>query len=271
MSSETIYLLVRADDIGMAHAVNQACIDTYQNGIMRSVELMPICSWFPEAVKLLHENPQCDVGVHLALTSEWDNMKWRPLTQAKSLVTADGYFYQAYNKRETDSDEITFRDIAWDIHEIETELRAQLDFTLKHVPWCSHLGIHMGGARVDPKIQALQAQLEAEYDLLSVDLSAYGFGRFRGFGEQTQSLSPAEKEQHLLDRLENLGPGKWLFVDHPAYDTPEMRALYHKGYENVAIDRQGVTHAWTSERVKAVIERRRIKLISYADVKNGVV
>ena len=34
MSTEPIYLVVRADDLGMAQAVNQACIDTYQNGIM---------------------------------------------------------------------------------------------------------------------------------------------------------------------------------------------------------------------------------------------
>jgi len=50
-----------------------------------------------------------------------------------------------------------------------------------------------------------------------------------------------------------------------------MRALHHPGYENVAADRQGVTAAWTSEKVKGVIARREIKLVSYGDVKNGLV
>ena len=44
-----------------------------------------------EAVRLLKENPGLDVGVHLALTSEWDNVKWRPLTAAPSIVDEDGY------------------------------------------------------------------------------------------------------------------------------------------------------------------------------------
>jgi hypothetical protein len=43
-----------------------------------------------------------------------------------------------------------------------------------------------------------------------------------------------------------------------------MRSIGHKGYENVAADRAGVTHAFTSARVKEVILRRKIALISYA-------
>jgi hypothetical protein len=46
-----------------------------------------------------------------------------------------------------------------------------------------------------------------------------------------------------------------------------MRAIGHKGYENVAAHRAGVTHAFTSARVKKVIAERNIELISYADLK----
>ena len=38
-----------------------------------------------------------------------------------------------------------------------------------------------------------------------------------------------------LPMLEGLGPGTWLFVDHPAFDDPEMRAGHHVGYEDVAV------------------------------------
>lgn len=62
-----IYLLVSGDDIGSSHAANLGCIESYQNGIMQSVELMPVCPWFPEAVKMLKDNPDLDVGIHLAL------------------------------------------------------------------------------------------------------------------------------------------------------------------------------------------------------------
>lgn len=81
-------LIIRGDDIGSCHAANVACIRAYKEGIMTSVELMVPCSWFPEAVKLLNENPGLDVGVHLIMTSEWENFKWRPLTWAPSLTDA---------------------------------------------------------------------------------------------------------------------------------------------------------------------------------------
>jgi hypothetical protein len=73
---------------------------------------------------------------------------------------------------------------------------------------------------------------------------------------------------NLIDGLEKIGPGSYLFVDHPAYDTPEIQALGHKGYYDVARNRDGVTKSWTDERVKEVIRRRGIQLISYADLKN---
>ena len=50
--------------------------------------------------------------------------------------------------------------------------------------------------------------------------------------------------------------------------TPELRAIHHIGYEDVAADRQGVTDAWTSEKVKAAIEEYGVQSISYKDLKS---
>ena len=86
-----------------------------------------------------------------------------------------------------------------------------------------------------------------------------------GFGGSAKTAE--QKEQDLIAVLETLGPGQWLIVEHPAFDTPEMRAIGHKGYENVAADRDGVTKAFTSQRVKEVIQRRGIRLMSYGDLK----
>ena len=78
--------------------------------------------------------------------------------------------------------------------------------------------------------------------------------------------TPAEKVETFARMLEALGPGTWLFVDHPAYDVPEMRAVHHAGYEDVAVDRQGVVEAWTSPRAKDIVARRGIELIGYRDL-----
>ena len=46
-------LVIRIDDLGALHSVNEACIQTYRSGIARSVEVMPVAAWYPEAIKML--------------------------------------------------------------------------------------------------------------------------------------------------------------------------------------------------------------------------
>ena len=45
-----------------------------------------------------------------------------------------------------------------------------------------------------------------------------------------------------------------------------MRSIRHDGYENVAADRAAVTRVFTSEKVKEAIAKKKIRLVSYADV-----
>lgn len=85
-------LIIRADDMGSFRSANIACMEGYKNGVETCIEVMVVTSWFPEAARLLRENPGIDVGLHLTLTSEWDNVKWRPLTHCPSLTDSDGYF-----------------------------------------------------------------------------------------------------------------------------------------------------------------------------------
>jgi predicted glycoside hydrolase/deacetylase ChbG (UPF0249 family) len=262
---EEIYLLVRGDDIGSSHAANVGCIASYQKGIMRSVELMPPCPWFPEAVGMLKENPDLDVGIHLALTSEWSNMKWRPLTNAPSLTDEDGYFYPMVWKRDDFPLHTSLQEADWNLAEIEKELRAQIELALKHVPWATHAGIHMGAASLDEQIGAVVTKLIKEYDL-DIDMEPYDFKRFAGWGD---AGSLAERISNFAAALEQLEPGFYLFVDHPAIDSPEMQAIWHTGYEDVATDRDWVTKVFTSEKLRQVIEKKGINLISYRDLKKS--
>ncbi|HEU5147556.1 MAG TPA: hypothetical protein VFT90_12610 [Chryseosolibacter sp.] len=75
----------------------------------------------------------------------------------------------------------------------------------------------------------------------------------------------------LIVRGEDMGyshsGNQSIVVGHPGLDTPETRAIHHTGYEDVVIDRQGVTDAWTSEKVKEAILKFNIELISYRDLK----
>jgi predicted glycoside hydrolase/deacetylase ChbG (UPF0249 family) len=260
-----VSLIIRGDDIGSCHAANVACIQAYKQGIMTSTEIMVPCSWFPEAVKMLNENPGLDVGIHLVLTSEWDNYKWRPLTCAPSLTDADGYFYPTIWRRNNAPAGTALKDADWKIEEIEKELRAQIELGKKKVPHVSHLSYHMGCASWDPKVKELCAKLAKEYDL-DVEPSEAGVRGFGGFGD---AKTADERIERFVKRLEELKPGTYLFVEHPGIDTAEMSAIGHTGYEDVAKDRDAVTELFVSEKVKKAIKRLGINLISYADLKKA--
>ena len=260
-SKEEIFLLVRADDIGSFHAANEGCIASYQNGIARSVELMAPCAWFMEAVAILNENQGYDVGVHLTLTSEWDIVKWRPLTYCPGLVDNDGYFFPTVRKSPNRPANQSIEESDWTVEEIEQELRAQIELSLKYVPHISHLSSHMGFESLDPQIAEVVKNLAKEYHL-EVDMS--DVKRFSGWG---RNVAMEERIDQFCENLGKLTPGKYLFVEHPAIASDEMKTVGHKGCENVGADREWVTRVFTSEKVKQTLHQKGIKLISYNDLK----
>jgi chitin disaccharide deacetylase len=260
---EKIRLIIRADDIGSSHSANRACIDSYVNGIATSVEIMVNCPWFPEAVEMLKQHPGYDVGVHLMLTSEWDLVKWRPLTDSPSLVDEDGYFYPMIWPNDNYPPSRTLKHADWVLAEIEQELRAQIELAIRHIPQVSHLSAHMGFTSMDEKVALLVRQLGVEYNI-DINPDDYGVKRFPGW---RGAVTLDEKIDRFIENLKALEPGAYMFVEHPAYDEPEMRATFHTGYTNVAVDRDEVTHVLTSERVKNFIAASGIELISYSDLK----
>ena len=258
-----VRLLVRGDDIGSFHSANLACIDSYKKGVMRSVEIMACCSWFPEAVTMLNENPGLDVGVHLMITSEWSGCKWRPLTDAPSLVDADGYFYPFIWPIQGQPG-IAIQEHDWKLDEIEKEFRAQIELVKKYVPRVSHISTHMGCSNWNPEVEAMTKRIAKEYGL-DIETGEAGVKRFPKFEEK--GMSDKERINAFAKAIENLEPGTYLYVEHPAYNTPEMEGVNHTGNYDVAKARQFVTDMFTSPKVKKAVEKRGVKLISYSDLK----
>lgn len=256
-----IRLIVRGDDMGSSHTANVACLKAAVEGVVTSIELMPTTPWFPEAVAMLKKHPSVDVGIHLTLTSEWETVKWRPLTSAPSLTDVDGFFYPMIwpNSNYSDSRALSRRD--WNLAEIEGELRAQIELVKRHLPQVSHLSGHMGISSMAPEVRDLVERLGREYGLVT-EIPVENLSRAQYSGPRK---TPFEKVASFEKMLEELTPGTWLFVDHPGLDSEELRATYHIGYEDVANDRQGVTDAMTAPGAKEIIERRGITLVGYSD------
>lgn len=234
----------------------------HKEGIQTSIEIIVPSPWFPEAVKLLKENPGIDVGIHLALTSEWDNVKWRPLTDCESITDSNGYFYPMVWPNKNYPRQAILEN-AWKIEDVEKELRAQIEMAIRHIPWISHLSSHMGCTNMRDDVKELTKKLAAEYKIpVSPDRTD-----LINIGYQGPHKTSAEKIQGFINMLNKLEPGKtYLFVDHPGLNDEELRAVHHIGYEAVAEDRQGVTDVFTNEKVKALIKQKGIQLISYKDL-----
>jgi chitin disaccharide deacetylase len=258
-------LIVRGDDMGFSHSGNEALVKCYKEGIQTSIEIIVPSPWFPEAVKLLNENPAVDVGIHIALTSEWDNVKYRPVSNSPSLTDEDGYFYPFIYPNKDYPGQALLENKP-DPADLEREIRAQIELALKKIPRITHISAHMGCYNMNEDAKRIVKKLVKEYNI-DVDLSALGVKNVSYAGPKKTA---EEKIESFIKMLDELKPGgTYLFVDHPGIDTPELRAIYHRGYEDVAFDRQGVTDTWTSQRVKEAIKKKGIKLISYAEVKEG--
>jgi chitin disaccharide deacetylase len=121
----------------------------------------------------------------------------------------------------------------------------------------------MGCTRLDQAVTEMTKRLAKEYDLA---FETDGLN-VQGISYNGPHKTLEEKVESFKKMLASLESGKtYLFVDHPGIDSPELKAVSHIGYEDVATDRQGVTSLWTSDEIKSLIKDKKIQLISYKDL-----
>lgn len=262
LSQQPTRLIVRADDMGITHATNLACVDVFTKGIARSVEVMVPAPWFIEAVNFLKEHPEYDAGIHLVLNCEWSNLKWRPLTHAKTLTDSNGYFFPTPWKGSIDFPSLN--DNKPDFAEAEKELRAQIEMAKKHLPHLSHLSTHMGFDDSHPELKKIIQKLSEEYHLpFTKQPEVLNFPATKAMSSDKTS----EREEAFVAQLSKLEKGKtYLYVTHPTYNTPEMQTIYtNAGYSNVGQDRQADLDLLKSKKVQEALKRNGVELISVSD------
>lgn len=263
-------LIVRGDDMGSFHAANDACLRSSVEGIQQTIEVMVVCPWFPEMLKMLRENPGIDIGLHMTITSEWDDMKWRPLTHSPGLTDDNGFFLPQIRPHK-DYPGLSVMESDWTMEEIEREFRAQIELCLKNIPQTTHISGHMGATAFDPRVAELTRKLAKEYNLADVSTNPSGDYGITGISYAGPHATYEEKEASFVKMLERLEPGRtYMFLDHPGYDSDEMRGAFFAGYDNVAQDRQGVTDLFTSEKISNIIKEKGIELVSYNQVTKAL-
>ncbi len=250
-------LLIRADDLGMSHAVNMAAKELVDAGLIFSASVMTPCPWYQEAIEILKENPAITPGIHLTLNSEWQHYKWGPVAGAgtvPSLVDENGYFFPT-------------RDLFYSnnpkLHEIELELRAQIERAMRTGVEFKYIDFHMGAARSRPEYLEICERLGSEYGL--------ALSGFMGetFAPGIYAVSVDMKQDSLISMIRHLEPGGvYVLVSHISTASPEMAALRDLnsfGLQEMSRHRETELRSLTSPEFLQALREMNIRLMNYRE------
>ena len=266
LGSDSRVAIFHADDIGMCHGANMAFAELSRLGTINCGSVMVPCPWFTETVDMAAANPTLDLGVHLTLTSEWENYRWAPIstTSGRSgLIDENGYFWRSLPM------------LAANVipEAAEAEMRAQIERALAAGIDITHLDTHMGAA-VLPVLLEIYARLGHEYRLPVL------FPRW--FSDYSSTLDfgdiPLARYDKLLAKLQ---AEKWPLVDH-FYMTPGVpSADSDRAYRDLVIDLQPglnfvALHPNTSGDIETIVPTRahfrtdEYRLLSDPEFRNFV-
>jgi len=220
-------LIIHADDLGMNHSTNRATFEALEHGWVTSSSILVPCPWFPEVVRWAKMHPEADLGIHMALNSEWNDFRWGPVAPADkvpSLLDESGYLPL------TETIVVPKAVPA----EVETELRAQIDKARKAGLNLSHLDSHMTTLLQSPALVESYHKIGREYHLpllLERSPGTYlpGANAPADYAllDRVVAIGPGVAPKDWLaayeDLLKPLPPGVYELIVHTAYDDDEMR------------------------------------------------
>jgi predicted glycoside hydrolase/deacetylase ChbG (UPF0249 family) len=262
-------LVLHADDFGMLHSVNRATVEALTNKWISSASILVPCPWFPEVARYAREHPEWDLGIHLALTSEWTSVRWRPVafgSTGSSLTDKDGYLPW------TSEQVIPQVRVA----DVDREMRAQIDAALVSGVHVTHLDTHMAAvARATPgeyvKLgRSYGVPVLADRSLaLPMDVDPAGVLIDRVLG--LQAGVPAD---HWLSAYESilrpLPPGTYQLIVHLAYADEEMRAATYDHPDWGAQWRQNDLDMVKSPEFRTFLKDQGFILVSWRDLAKAL-
>ncbi len=233
------YLLVNADDYGMCKSANDAVEDLFRKGCLKSSTIMMPCPTAEDAVRFSIANPQYAIGIHLTMTSEWKEYRWKPLSGGKTLIDEQGYMWSNSTQVGKNAS----------LEELEAEIRAQVDKAHAMGMKPSHLDNHMGSLYGDKTLR---------FELLKMTLRVcgeYGYG-FRMFDHTAKNLCPNGVPYFIFSPLKYLSrhwgkkynvpmPDYMLFPDWPVMNkkiAPVSKGDFNEDYLKY---REEILKIWT--------------------------
>lgn len=290
-------LIINADDFGLCEEQNQATIRGFEQGILSSASVMVPAPGFADAAAYARRNPQADIGVHLVLTSEWQEpFRWKPVLvdAVPSLSDNEGYMWRTPAEVFANADP----------REAEAELRAQIEQALEAGIDVTHLDSHMFVLHArSPQFRRIYLQLARDYQLpiRAVNKAllvprALRFGEgwglhlarlarralllragFRRMSEDLGKLGiacpdylviagpprPQAAHEYWSEVIAQLPAGLTEIYCHPALAQPDRAPGCIRDFA----DRQGDCDFFSSPAARAVLEKAGVKQIGYRGIQ----
>ena len=265
------YLIVTADDLGLARSVNDGIVQACREGIVTAVSVIPTGEAFPDALKKIKELPFKDTGAHLSLS---ETKPIRPTT--KFCKDHNEFFLNFLLGRMT-------------LNNIYLELKAQMEVLRKSGLKITHINSH-GHIHMLPRILSIFIRIAKDYNVQAIRFprldrpvgrmairEKYRKTALDHFTPELKRVlrnSPLKYTDNFfglldagrlnIDRIKGIlkmsGPGVTELVTHPGFLGPEVLERYpwHIGGETELF-------ALTDKRIKNAVAANGIKLITYEE------
>ena len=266
-------LIIHADDLGMSHSVNRATFAALENKWITSSSILVPCPWFPEVAQWARTHQDADLGIHLALTSEWTTFRWGPVSGrdlVPSLLDKDGYMPLLETTAAAQARP----------EEAERELRAQIDKAKAAGIRITHIDSHMGTLFQSAALFDVFRRLGSAYGVPPLieeigDRGGTATPWLKGVQKdalvtEVVSLSPGvppdQWESAYEEILSPLGPGVYQLIVHLGFDDDEMRGATSDHPDWGAAWRQSDLDVMKSDKFRSFLREQKFVLIGWGDL-----
>jgi chitin disaccharide deacetylase len=265
-------LIIHADDLAIAHSEDSASFEALDKGEVTSASIIVPGPWLAEVADYAKTHPDADLGLHLALTSEWKTFRWGSVEskdKVPSLLDPAGTFWSLT--------ELVAKNAK--PQEVEREYRAQIQRAMALGIRPTHLDTHMGSALATPEILAVYVKVAHEFHLpilapripgdplkLSALLSEKDV-LLDSVVIANPSVQADQWKEFYLDAIKNMKPGLTEIIVHLGRDDAELKA--------VTVDHPDYGSAWrqrdfdvvSSPEFKKALQDNHVILVKWKDLQ----
>jgi predicted glycoside hydrolase/deacetylase ChbG (UPF0249 family) len=273
--ADTKLLILHADDLAIAHSEDTASFAALDKNFVTSASIIVPGPWLTEVAAYAKSHPDADLGLHLALTSEWNTFRWGSVEskdKVSSLLDPAGTLWPLTENVTKNAKPA----------EVEREYRAQMERALAMGIRPTHLDTHMGSAFATPEILAVYVKVAHDYHLpiLAPRIPGDPLKLSALLTDKDVLLDsvviaspsvPADKwKEFYLDAVKNLKPGLNEIIVHLGHDDAELQAVMVDHPDYGSAWRQRDLDCVSSPEFKKALQENHIVLIKWRDLQKLV-